>query len=362
MCTLISAFPKYSTMMNASKPKQNLEMFLQECKDERTYYRVRLIGSSSSKRDDPHIIRHVHTAWSKEDPTTHKKHLDKIVCPSNTSWADTGDVPKKAACKVCGYVNQNWTIYRESGKTDTLARQQAGSFMSKFEAVVPVYVRSDPNYEKNNGRFRVIVFNDKDTYELLRKLANAKYNSGVSIFNGENAVDCLIHLTKESYEGKNGKTYYRTVIDKIKFSSEPYDIAAINTKSIDQFIKAFDDTYFTQSSPEEIDAFYNKYCAISNDDIPEDDDIQVYKPEAKRPATATKIPVNDAAPSNDIPDDDIDELIDEKPIKKSVTSAVDDDNALAEDPDNVDVAIPSPKKASNDVDLKSDDILAELGI
>lgn len=360
MCTLISAFPKYSSMMNSSKPKQNLEMFLQECKDDRTYYRVRLIGSSSSKRDDPHIIRHIHSAWSKEDPATHKKHLDKIVCPSNTSWVDTEDVPKKAACKVCGFVNQNWTIYRESGKTDTLARKQAGTMSSKFEAIVPVYVRNDPNYDKNNGRFRVIVFNDKDQYELLRKLANAKYNSGVAIFNGENAVDCLLHVAKEAIEGKNGKTYYRTVIDKIKFSSEPYDIAAINTKSIDQFVKTFDDTYCTPSTNEEIEDFYNKYCAISNDDIPEDDDIPVYKPEVKKQVKQTKIPVNETVPSNDIPADDIDELVEDKPSKKVEDT---DDNPLAEDPDNVDLDVPTPKKAaSNDIDLKSDDILAELGI
>ena len=80
MCTFISSFPKHSKTIGAPKKNTNLEMFLQPCKDDRTYYRVRLLGIGSKVgRDDPHIVRAIHKAWVT-DPKTGKKHLEKVVC------------------------------------------------------------------------------------------------------------------------------------------------------------------------------------------------------------------------------------------------------------------------------------------
>ena len=67
--------------------------------------------------------------------------------------------------------------------------------------------------------------------------------------------------------------------DKIVFSNKPYDIPSINKNTVNAM--GFDEEYYTTSSPEEIQAFYKKYCTVSNDDIPMDDgNIPVYnKPE-----------------------------------------------------------------------------------
>ena len=341
MCTFISSFPKHSKSIGAPKKNTNSEMFLQPCKDDRTYYRVRLLGIGSKVgRDDPHIVRFVHKSWVT-DPKTGKKHLEKVVCPAKTPWIDP-EGPKASSCKICNFAGQQWSIYRESGKTDVAARQKAGSCGASYEAIVPVYVRNDPNYEKNNGKFKVIIFNDKEMYTKFRETADKKCRE-VPVFNGGKAVDCLLHVAQIEEVGKNGKTYKKTVIDKIKFSTEPYEIPAINSQSVDGF--AFDDTFFSSPDEDDINDFYNKFCAITNNDIPDDDDIPVYKTDSEE-KLASK-PTLDVA--NDIPDDenddisdaDIDSIVDEKP------------NAEAAD---------KPSKAEDSKDIDTNDVLAELGI
>jgi len=354
MCTFISSFPKHSKTLGAPKKNTNLEMFLQPCKDDRTYYRVRLLGIGSKVgRDDPNIIRYIHKAWVT-DPKTGKKHLEKVVCTKSTPWIET-EGPKASSCKICNFVGQQWSIYRESGKTDIAARQKAGLCGTSYEAIVPVYVRNDPNYEKNNGKFKVIIFNDKEMYTKFRNIADAKCRE-VPIFNGGKAVDCLLHVAQTIEEGKNGKQYKKTVIDKIKFSTEPYEIPAINSQSVDGF--PFDETYFTSPDDEEVDEFYNKFCAISNNDIPEDDDIPVYKTDVddKPTASKTSIPTNDIpSESNDIDDSDIDDLIGGKPSESK-------ENALASDPDNEGLDVPDASTANDSDDIDSNDLLKELGI
>lgn len=347
MCKFMSSFPKNTDIIGAPKRNANLEMFLRPCRDEKTYYRLRLLAfeSKDGRRKDPHITRMVHTAWIK-DPKTGKNRLERVICPSKTKFIET-EGPKVSACKICSFATQQWSIYNESGKSDTTARVTADNTSAKFEGIVPVYVRNDPNYEKNNGKCKVIIFN-KDDYTRLRNSIKAKLNEGVAVFNGGVAVDCLLHVSIVEVEGKNGKTYKNKVIDKIKFSTEPREVPAINGKLIDAF--QFDDTYMASSDDDEINDFYNKHCAISNDDIPEDDEIPVYKAPAKKVVESVKVPVNDIpADNDDISDDDLDSIVDNPK------------NDLATDPDEEGLEVKdSPKQESDDLD--SDDILKELGI
>ena len=338
----MSSLSKYSPSIGVVKRNPNLEMFLQPCKDEKTYYRVRLLGFESKMgRTDPHIVRHVHKVWVT-DPKTGKKHLEKLLCSKKTAWVET-EGSKASSCKICNYVNQQWSIYNESGKTDTEARIKAGKFSPNYEAIVPVYVKNDPNYERNNGKLKVIIFSNKDSYDDFREKVEKKLRE-VQVLNGVQAVDTLIHVGYEEVQGKNGKTYKNPVIDNIKFSTNPYDIPAINSKNIDSF--PYDETFYSVPDQEEVDEFYNKHCCVSNDDIPEDDEIVVYKHDTTSKTSDVKVPVNDI-PDDDISDDDLNELVNDTP--KS--------NDLATDPDEEGLV---EKKTSPKDD--SDDILADLGI
>ena len=356
MCTFISSFPKHSKAMGAPKKNMNFEMFLQPCKDERTYYRVRLLGIGSKVgRDDPHIRRAVHSAWTT-DPKTGKKRLEKVVCTRGTPWIET-DGPKVSSCKICNFGGQQWSIYNESGKTDTIARQKAGMCRAGYEAIVPVYVRNDPNYEKNNGKFKVIIFNDKDAYDSFRDTLTKK-SMEVPLFNGGKAVDCLLHVARIDEMGKNGKTFKKTVIDKVKFSTEPYEIPAINSQSVDNF--PFDEVYFSTPDESEVEEFYNKFCAISNNDIPEDDDIPVYKTDvADKPVANISMPTNDIPSENDgISNDDIDDLVDNKQASTTEYSS----GMAFDDEDNSNDGSSNATQDTKPNDIDSDDILKDLGI
>lgn len=352
MCKFMSTLPKHSNIIGAPKRNPNLELFLQPCKDKDTYYRVRLLAFSSSKkndRDDPHITRFVHQNWTT-DPKTGKKRLEKIVCSAHTPWVNV-EGNKASSCKVCNYVGQQWSIYNESGKTDVEARTKAGTLGKRFEAIIPVYVKNDPNYEKNNGKFKVIIMTDKEEYMNFRKQIDAKLRE-VQVFNGANAADCLIHVSSMEMTGKNGKTYKRTGIDRIAFSTKPSDIPAINSKNIDGF--AFDDTYYTSSDEEEVNEFYSKYCAIANDDIPDSDDIPVYTTSTVKTANKIEMPSNDTSSNNnDVSDTELDDLIDD--------SSNSGDDPLKSDPDEIGLDdLPKSNAKEEGVD-DSDDLLKDLG-
>ena len=100
------------------------------------------------------------------------------------------------------------------------------------------------------------------------------------------------------------------MIDKIVFSNKPYDIPAITKDAVDAM--GFDDEYYTSSTPEEIDAFYKKWCTVSNDDIPDDDaEVPIY--DAPASSNSREIPsVQNDLHSNDVEDisaDDLDDLV-----------------------------------------------------
>ena len=346
----MTSLSTYSPSVGIVKRNPNLEMFLQPCKDEKTYYRLRLIGPPSNVgRTDPHIVRHVHKIWIT-DPATGKKRLEKLTCVANTPWIET-EGPKKSSCKICAYAAHQWAIYNESSKSDPEARIKASRFSSYYEAIVPVYVKNDPNYERNNGKLRVIVFDNKKFYEGFRTILRNKLKD-VNIFNGTKGVDLLLHVGVNEVSAKNGKVYRNPVVDKIKFSTDPYEIPAINEKLIESF--PYDETYYTKPDQEEIDAFYDKYCVVVNDDIPEDDEIPVYSTDKKLAASAEKIPTNDV-PSDDISDADIDEVV------NSTNDASDD--PLASDPDNEGLDVkPIANESASSTDIDEKDILADLGI
>ena len=347
MCKFMHSLSRSPEIIGAPQPNKNLEMFLKPCK-EGEFYRVRLLAfnSKDGKRIDPHVTRMVHSSWTT-DPNTGKKRLVKLVCSSRTPWVEV-DGNKKTACKVCSYTAQQWAIYNESGKTDKTASAAASKLKPNFEAIVPVYVVNDPNYDKNNGKCKVITFDDKDKYMAFRKQIEAQSRIN-NVFNGDAGVDCLIYVGTEPIARANGTTFNKTTITKIKFSTTPKERPAITGKLIDSF--PFDDTYFTSPSEEDIDEFYSKFCAISNDDVPEDDDIPVYKPAIKQ-APKIEIPTNSTPKQAEASVNDVDELLDD----------TDDDLAKDPDEDGLDVPdeTPASKPASNDVD--GDDILAELGI
>lgn len=352
MCKFYDSLPSRSKTAGNNK-KRSLALFMKPCADEKTYYRFRLLNFGSdgkNDRDFPWIKRFVHTKWGKNDkgmPTV----IDQITCPVTPHVHVEGN--RYQACKICDIAGKYFGTYKASNYTDKEAGRKNKEFSRKLEWIIPVYVVSDPNYEGNNGKFKVIIFDNKVTYEDFKdKVEKAALQNRV--FNGENAVDCCIHMSLAEDVKNAGQpneyVWKHKKIDKIVFSNKPYDIPSINKNTVSQM--GFDEEYYTTSSQAEILDFYNKYCKISNDDIP-DDDIPVYDEPKKAAAPTAPVVVQNTQvkPSNDASDAELEDL----------TSDI--DLGSSDEPTPVDETPAPATSASNDTsDAEIDDLLKGIDI
>ncbi len=74
----------------------------------------------------------------------------------------------------------------------------------------------------------------------------------------------------------------------------------------------FDEEFYTSSTSEEIEAFYKKWCTVSNDDIPDDDaDIPVYDAPVKSQKVApvkVENPTPVVIPTDDVSTEELEDL------------------------------------------------------
>lgn len=343
MCTFLSTLPKKSKTQGTNK-RRNLSLGLRSCPDkdgQTSWYRVRLLNFSSKtcNRDFPFIARYVHQKWGVSEkgfPTV----LDEVVCPV-TKFVDwEGD---RYDCPICKYAQQQYSALRESNWKDADARKKNREWSRKFQGIVPVYVVDDPNYEGNNGKFRVLIFNNKapskkdiesptfnkyNYYDEFVKIVE-KQLLKANCFNGVNAVDCCIHVSMVKHVNNEGQpNEYRwesKEIDKITFlkAEKAYDIPQITREAVDAF--PFDDEYYVSSTIDELRAFYDKYikvAAVSSADIDDsDDEVRVYdapKAEAVAKTNAVKtdsVLENAETPAltanNDVSTDELDDILGE---------------------------------------------------
>lgn len=316
MCMFMSQLPRKSKS-NGQPVKKRLALSLKPCPDnggQPTWYRVRLLAWTSPEkndRDDPFIERFVHQVWKKNDKGYNVVD-DEVVCPVTKHVHVEGN--RYDACPICGLANQHFVRWKESGWKDREAARQNRSIGRKYEGIVPVYVKDDPNTPANNGTFKAIIFHDKKKYAEFRDRV-AKASQTNCVFNGANAVDCCLHVSEIAEKRNEGQpneyVYTHREIDKIVFTTKPYDIPSITKEWV--LDSGFDEEYYVSSTPEELRAFYNRHYKISNDDIPLDEDM-VQPVQAKlevppKPASA-KVAESAAEPFDDPLAVDIEDLVD----------------------------------------------------
>lgn len=152
--------------------------------------------------------------------------------------------------------------------------------------------------------------------------------------------------------------YKNKVIDKITFTKaeSAYDIPAITKELVTN--SGFDEEYYTTSTPEELQAFFDRHYKISNDDIPEEDDLPVYESkQAEKPASAPASLENDELPApnnDDISDADIDELT------ADVGDDAPDANAATEAEEPAEPSAQPDASDTNDADVEN--LLKDLDI
>lgn len=318
MCTFLNTLPKKSKSAGTSKVK-SLVLSIKPCPDkdgEKTWYRFRLLNfaGQGTDRDYPFIERFIHQHW-KINEKGFPEIEDEVTCPV-TKWVEW-EGNRYDGCPICRYANQQFLTLKESNWKDADARRKNREFGRKYQAIIPVYVVNDPNYEGNNGKFKVIIFGDKKVYDGFVKKVEAQLLKD-NCFNGVNAVDCCIHMSEVPEVRNEGQpneyVYKNKVIDKILFAKKTdknKDIPAITKQAIDNF--PFDATYYVSSTKEELQAYYNKYIKISNDDIVDDDEeVKVFDTPKSEPTKVESIVEtvnqNNTIETNDISDDDLNDL------------------------------------------------------
>ena len=346
MCTFLSTLSKKSKVKGNTK-KKNFVLTLRECPEEngeKTWYIVRLLNfqSKTSTRDYAFIERYVHQIWGINEAGK-RVVKDEVVCPV-TKYVDWEG--NRYDCPICKYASQQYGVYKESNYKDTDAGKKNREFSRKFQGIVPVYVVKDPNYPGNEGRCKVIVFNDKKQYEEFEKKVQ-KQLLKCNCFNGGKAVDCCIHVSRVEKVNNEGtpKEYRWTQkeIDTIAFlkPEKAYEIPKITRQYIDEF--PFDDEYYVSPTQDDLKAFYDEHIKvnvtstdidISDDDqeIKLDEEVKEDKPTQKSNVVEDTVRENTEAKKSDSSEDidslDIDSLVSgsDDPVSGAAASKAEEDS------------------------------------
>ena len=327
MCTFCSDLP--TNEYGANRKKAPITLFLKpnDPNNESEKYRFRILNFRSPVKNDrayPFISRYVHNHWGINE-NGFKVVDDYVVCPA-TPYIDAKNDPslgfadtyhelklkdKKATwdnvCPVCRRVAEAWNSWKSSGKTDRLAVERAGNLKRQFQGIVPVYVINDPINEKNNGRFKCIIFSNQSEYKQFIDIVNAevaKIVAGGRTYdwcNGKNAVDFYLRMDKVPVIWNEGKSNEKqgTVrkITRMAFGTKPYDLVDVNgheivtKEAIDKF--EFDDQYYVKSTKTELEDFYKKYFSLVASSIPsEDEDVFGDSTPTPRRESTVRIPQN----------------------------------------------------------------------
>lgn len=324
--------------------------------ENKEFYRFRLLAFKSAKsdRDFPFIQTYKHVVWVEDEDG--KRHSESVVCPVTPHVKAKWNGDPMNDCPICRFANANFVAWKQSGWKDKESARKNRQFGRKFEALIPVYVVNDPVYEQNNGHFRVFAFYDKDIYKQFVETVTRKQQDGC-VFNGTNAFDFFIkYKTVEEVLRKgqpNEFIWKHAVLDRMGFTTKAYDLPAITKDAVDDF--PFDETYYVGSTKSELQDFYDRFIKVSNDDIPDEDEIEIpAKPVQKKVETVKpveEIPIEDpieeekptvaATPTKTSDEEDIDALLgDDEPAPASApASKKEEPSPMAGDPDDLDALL-----------------------
>lgn len=346
MCTFCqtSDLPSHEKGANRNTNKF-ISMFLKPNK-ENEQYRFRLLfyrQERKNDRKDAYIVQKVHDHWGVSAKGT-KIVDDVVVCPG-TSYVHYDDEKfvtnpktgkKELNCPICAKFRENMAAYMNSGKTDKISSRKAYQLKSKERLCAPVYVISDPNNEKNNGQFKVLILTNPDDIKLFQKTVDdektkaylaAKNGNGYEVFNGGNAVDLYIRVEtvpEVRNQGKPNETVSNVrKITQIAFGRKTQPISAINKEAIDGF--EFDDQFYFSNTKAELEAFYKKHYG-QNDITPDEEDVFGSNPSVtvEHPKVEPVVENTSASTSGvKVSIDELDDLVakaSEEPVESPVAS------------------------------------------
>ena len=320
---------------------------------EKEYYRFRLLWfTDKSDRKTPFFTRFVHEYWDNQE--SGKNIMHDIICPTTPHVRKTWAGDAFEDCPICRFMNNNFIAWKDSGYKDKLAAQNYKGFKKRFQAIIPVYVISDPEYDPNNGKLKVFVITDSAIFDKFKALV-VERSSTTNIFNGDDAVDFLVRAAKVEKIYAEGKpeenVYYKTEIVQMGFTSKPYSIATINKETVDAF--PFADYYYNSPTANNLKSFYKSYCLQTIDDDSEDlmadvASIGVAKSEPAKKEADAEVENLDEENLEDVNINEEVEEIEEEPAKKPAKTKKESAKKAA------------PVKPSDDIDEDMSDVVEEV--
>lgn len=277
--------------MGHGKENQFIGLFIKPNK-ENEKYRFRLLWYKQSSKNDrnvPYFPQMIHDHWGKTDGGVSIVD-DTVICPSTKYVHYNEDKyvlnektgKKQLNCPICQKANEAFAAWKFSGYKDKMCMKRFMALKAKYRMCVPVFVINDPNNPKNNGKFKVIFFTNKEDGERFDQLVNeekakaylaSQRGQGYEIFNGGNAVDFYLRMEVVPEIRNQGKENEYTAnvrkITQMAFGKQTHPIPQINKDAIDTF--GFDDVYYVSNTKPELEDFYHKYYGFDDVNTPEED-------------------------------------------------------------------------------------------
>lgn len=371
MCQFMSTaeMPKMSSKGSSNGNGDGyISLFIKPNKDNEMY-RFRLLWykqSSKNDRNTPYFAQMIHDHWGKTDKGVNIVD-DTVVCPATkyVHYDEDKYIPnektgkKQLNCPICRKANEAFNAWKFSGYKDKMCMHRYMALKAKYRMCVPVFVINDPNNPKNNGKFKVIFFTNKEEGERFDNLVNeektkaylaSQRGEGYEIFNGgANAVDFYLRMEVVPELRNQGKENEYTAnvrkITNMAFGKKAHPIPQINKEAIDAF--GFDDSFYVSNTKSELDEFYHKYYGQDDIDTPEEeidvfDNPQTGVSSSRNGSVTETVSISNPVKEEStelVSDKDLDDVLAEEPSKDVAVvqdSLVEDESKSEDDTPNKD--------------------------
>ena len=310
-------------------------------------YRLRLLFTTTDKRDNPFINKNVHSYYNEET-----KESAWVTCPTSEYLEDLRGFN---SCPTCKKLSVYW---KESQAGSVSAGELYKQFKRRFYGFAPVFVVSDSANPDNNGKVMIMKYGFK-IYEYLKlniwgvnvkskQVVEGDELIGPDAFDLKSGYDLIVSVTANNTQVGKFNAYNMSFSKKQ--TAVPLSEADVE-KAVKEF--KFDEDFCTQSSKADLENFYNSYVfqkEIKGDlaAVKSEDNGSIVDEEAGKPAAKE----DDAMP---ILDEEFEKPTPaEKPVEKPVEKP-------KPEPKKVEVKAPAkkeePKPAASDDDIDIDELL-----
>jgi hypothetical protein len=220
--------------------------------------RILRFSDKLSSRKTPWIVKTLHSVFEQinDDASTDQKLFTSryVTCPS-TRYLGVKEWKEK--CKICKFVDELFLKLNSSDLSKfekQIIQKTTKTLKRKWKTFIPVYIINDSLSKENNGKSKVLMFNNFDTGARLEKFFKFREDSS-NFFNSFTTTgqNFKIEVSQDNiFEIKFYFAAAKPLFSETEFNQESF---------IEQHIKPlkFDEEFYNDYSEETCEEFYSKY-------------------------------------------------------------------------------------------------------